>query len=167
VVLIHLKIVQLLLFQYYNYLSTTLNPNRYFPTGSGEKIGVISIPSNLWGEYLQPGTVSISNGTTTFTDDGEGNMISGSLKYGDVIYEHGIIILTSNGISGSTGYGVGVYGSIVYGLSSIDYISNFITGSDITCSFNSTVYLKVFLDIIPLLTDSDYLPIYLPIYLPC
>ena len=94
-------------------------------------------------------------------------MISGSLKYGDVIYEHGIIILTSNGISGSTGYGVGVYGSIVYGLSSIDYISNFITGSDITCSFNSTVYLKVFLDIIPLLTDSDYLPIYLPIYLPC
>ena len=124
---------------YYNYLSTTLNPNRYFPTGSGEKIGVISIPSNLWGEYLQPGTVSISNGTTTFTDDGEGNMISGSLKYGDVIYEHGIIILTSNGISGSTGYGAGVYGSMVYGLSSIDYISNFITGSDITCSFNSTV----------------------------
>ena len=66
-------------------------------------------------------------------------MISGSLKYGDVIYEHGIIILTSNGISGSTGYGAGVYGSMVYGLSSIDYISNFITGSNITCSFNSTV----------------------------
>jgi len=124
---------------YYNYLSTTLNPNRYFPTGSGEKIGVFSIPSNLWGEYLQPGTVSISNGTTTFVDDGEGNMTSGSLKYGDVIYEHGIIILTSNGISGSTGYGTGVYGSMVYGLSSIDYISSFITGSNITCSFNSTI----------------------------
>jgi hypothetical protein len=126
---------------YYNYLSTTLNPNRYFPTGSGEKIGVISIPSNLFGEYLKPGTVRISNGTTTFTDDGEGNMISGSLKYGDVIYEHGMIILTSNGISGSTGYGAGVYGSIVYGLSSIDYVSSFTTGSNITCSFESTVTL--------------------------
>jgi hypothetical protein len=126
---------------YYNYLSTTLNPNRYFPTGSGEKIGVISIPSNLFGEYLKPGTVRISNGTTTFTDDGEGNMISGSLKYGDVIYEHGVIILTSNGISGSFGYGSGVYGSGIYGLSSIDYISSFTTGSNITCSFESTITL--------------------------
>jgi hypothetical protein len=126
---------------YYNYLSTTLNPNRYFPTGLGEKIGVISIPSNLFGEYLKPGTVRISNGTTTFIDDGEGNMISGSLKYGDVIYEHGIIILTSNGVSGSFGYGAGVYGSGIYGLSSIDYISSFTTGSNITCSFESTITL--------------------------
>ena len=126
---------------YYNYLSTTLNPNRYFPTGSNDTIGVISIPSNLFGEYLKPGTVSISNGTTTFTDDGEGNMISGSLKYGDVIYEHGMIILTSNGISGSIGYGAGVYGSGVYGLSSINYISTFITSSNITCSFESTIIL--------------------------
>ena len=126
---------------YYNYLSTTLNPNRYFPTGSGEKIGVISIPSNLFGEYLKPGTVRISNGTTTFIDDGEGNMISGSLKYGDVIYEHGIIILTSNGVSGSFGYGAGIYGSGIYGLSSVDYISSFTTSSNITCSFESTITL--------------------------
>jgi len=126
---------------YYNYLSTTLNPNRYFPTGSNDIIGVITIPSNLFGEYLKPNTVQISNGTTTFIDDGEGNMISGSLKYGDVIYEHGIIILTSNGISGSFGYGSGVYGSGVYGLSSVDYISSFTTGSNITCSFESTITL--------------------------
>lgn len=126
---------------YYNYLSTTLNPNRYFPTGSNDVIGVITIPSNLFGEYLKPGTVSISNGTTTFIDDGEGNMISGSLKYGDVIYEHGIIILTSNGISGSFGYGSGVYGSGVYGLFVIDYVSSFTTSSNITCSFESTITL--------------------------
>jgi hypothetical protein len=126
---------------YYNYLSNTLLPSRYFPTGSGEKIGVISIPSNLFGEYLKPGTVRISNGTITFIDDGEGNMVSGSLKYGDVIYEHGIIILTSNGVSGSFGYGSGVYGSGIYGLSSIDYISSFTTGSNITCSFESTITL--------------------------
>jgi hypothetical protein len=126
---------------YYNYLSTTLPPNRYFPTSSNDVIGVISIPSNLFGEYLRPNTVQISNGAITFIDDGEGNMISGSLKYGDVIYEHGIIILTSNGISGSFGYGSGSYGSTPYGLSTVDYISSFATGSNITCSFESTITL--------------------------
>jgi hypothetical protein len=39
---------------YYNYLSTTLPSYRYIPTGSGDIIGVISIPSNLFGEYLKP-----------------------------------------------------------------------------------------------------------------
>ena len=34
---------------YYNYLTTTLLADRYFPTGSNETIGVISIPSNLYG----------------------------------------------------------------------------------------------------------------------
>jgi hypothetical protein len=125
---------------YYNYLSTTLPPNRYFPTGSGDKIGVFSIPSNLFGEYLKPGTVSISDGITTISDDGEGNMISGSLKYGDVIYEHGIIILTSDGVSGSSVYGGGTYGSGTYGTStSIGSVSSFTLSSNITCSFESTI----------------------------
>jgi hypothetical protein len=54
---------------YYNYLSTTLTASRYFPTGSGEQIGVISIPSNLYGEYLQPGSVKISTFSLSFSDD--------------------------------------------------------------------------------------------------
>jgi hypothetical protein len=125
---------------YYNYLSTTLNPNRYFPTGSGDEIGVISIPSNLFGEYLKPGTVSISNGNITLVDDGEGNLISGNFKYGDVIYEHGIIIITVDGISGSSLYGGISYGSGVYGSStSIGSVSSFTTSSNITCSFESTI----------------------------
>ena len=33
---------------YYNYLTNTLPANRYFPTGSNEIVGVISIPSNLF-----------------------------------------------------------------------------------------------------------------------
>lgn len=101
---------------YYNYLSSTLLADRYIPTGSNEIVGVISIPSNLFGSYFKPGTISISNGTLTIADDGNGNMIANSLKYGDVIYEHGIIILTS-----STG----------------SIINSFATGSNITCSFNS------------------------------
>jgi len=81
---------------YYNYLSTTLTASRYFPTGSGEQIGVISIPSNLYGEYLQPGSVKISTFSLAFSDDSNGNLIDlfTSTKVGDVIYEHGIIIFT-------------------------------------------------------------------------
>jgi hypothetical protein len=123
---------------YYNYLSNTLPANRYFPTGSNDTIGVFSIPSNLWGEYLKPGSVSISNGTITLTDDGEGNMIYNSLKYGDVIYEHGVIIITSAGSSYSGPYGSGTYGGAVYGVSTGNFINSFITSSNITCSFSSS-----------------------------
>jgi hypothetical protein len=123
---------------YYNYLSTTLLVNRYIPTGSDETIGVISIPSNLWGEYLKPGSVIISNGTITLQDDGNGNMLYNSQKYGDVIYEHGVIIITSDGITGQGGYGGIVYGSGVYGLGVASLINSFATGSNITCSFSSS-----------------------------
>jgi len=92
---------------YYNYLPNTLPANRYFPTQSLSKIGVISIPSNLYGEYIKPGSVILSDSTSTYlADDGEGGLTSGSIdangilnpstvKYGDIIYEHGIITLTS------------------------------------------------------------------------
>ena len=127
---------------YYNYLSTTLLVNRYIPTGSNETIGVISIPSNLWGEYLKPGSVIISNGTITLQDDGNGNMLYNSQKYGDVIYEHGVIIITSDGITGQSGYGGISYGSGMYGGNTVNLINSFATGSNITCSFSSsfTIY---------------------------
>jgi hypothetical protein len=122
---------------YYNYLSSTLLADRYIPTGSNETICVISIPSNLFGNYLQPGTVNISNGTITLTDDGNGNMIYNSQKYGDVIYEHGIIIITSDGVTSNIGYGYVSYGTAIYGVATENIINSFATGSNITCSFNS------------------------------
>jgi hypothetical protein len=124
---------------YYNYLSSTLLADRYIPTGSNETIGVISIPSNLFGEYLKPGTVSISNGTITLLDDGNGNMIYNSQKYGDVIYEHGMIIITSDGAPSQGGYSYATYGSGVYGGNTVNVINSFTTGSNITCSFQSSL----------------------------
>lgn len=101
---------------YYNYLSTTLPAYRYFPTGSGSIIGVVSIPSNLFGEYLKPTSITLTSGSITLQDDGLGNITSGSTNVGNIIYEHGVIILTSG-----------------------SFINNFITTSNITCSFQSTV----------------------------
>ena len=124
---------------YYNYLSNTLPTYRYIPTGSGDMIGVISIPSNLFGEYLKPTTVALTSGSITLQDDGLGNMLYGALKVGDVIYEHGIIILTSDGIPGQDGYGYMIYGTGSYGAGDELFINNFITTPNLTCSFESTV----------------------------
>jgi hypothetical protein len=124
---------------YYNYLSTTLPTYRYIPTGSGDIIGVISIPSNLFGEYLKPTSVKLTLGSITLQDDGLGNMLYGSLKVGDVIYEHGLIILTSDGAPGQNGYGYIIYGLGTYGTPDVAFINSFITSSNLTCSFESTV----------------------------
>jgi hypothetical protein len=123
---------------YYNYLSSTLLANRYFPTGSNDIIGVISIPSNLYGEYIKPGTLILSNPDYILNDDGEGNIISGSYKVGDIIYEHGMIILTSDGIPKQDGYGFATYGTSSYGVGDVGFINSFITSSNVTCSFSSS-----------------------------
>jgi len=123
---------------YYNYLSSTLPANRYFPTGSDSVIGVISIPSNLFGNYIKPGTFTLSNSNYILKDDGEGNVISGSYKIGDIIYEHGIVILTSDGIPGQDGYGFITYEGGFYDVGDISFITNFINEADITCSFSSS-----------------------------
>jgi hypothetical protein len=123
---------------YYNYLSSTLPANRYFPTGSDDIIGVISIPSNLYGEYIKPGTLTLSNNLFILNDDGEGNVVTGSYKVGDIIYEHGMIILTSDGVPKLDGYGFATYGTSSYGISDVAFITDFITGSNVTCSFSSS-----------------------------
>ena len=123
---------------YYNYLPNTLLADRYFPTGSDETVGVISIPSNLYGEYVKPGSFTLSNGTQNLFDDGEGNVLSGSLKVGDIIYEHGMVILTSDGIPAQDGYGYITYEGGSYGVSDASFINSFINTNNITCSFEST-----------------------------
>jgi len=39
-----------------NYLETTLSSSRYFPTASNISVGVVSIPSQLYGDHINPGT---------------------------------------------------------------------------------------------------------------
>tara|TARA_B110000977_G_scaffold16287_1_gene19989 strand:- start:122 stop:1018 length:897 start_codon:yes stop_codon:yes gene_type:complete len=103
---------------YENYLPNTLLADRYFPTSSNEQIGVMSIPSNLFGEYIKPGTFVYETEDISYTDNGEGGLISASLKVGDIIYEHGIITLTS---------------------ASSNLISSFTLEDNVTCSFQSTM----------------------------
>lgn len=101
---------------YYNYLSSTLTASRYFPTASNSQVSVVSIPSKLFGEYIQPKSFEFilqdsSNNRLQILDDGEGNLYSadaytstpafGSVSVvegenvGNIIYEHGIAVITN------------------------------------------------------------------------
>jgi hypothetical protein len=84
---------------YDNFLQSTLTASRYWPTGSGEQIAVISIPSKLYGEYIVPNSFNWYCGTPgvegAIVDDGQGNLLSGSVYIGNIIYTHGLAILTT------------------------------------------------------------------------
>lgn len=64
---------------YYNYLSSTLTASRHFPTASNAQLSVVSIPSKLFGEYIQPKSFEFKYQDTASNilqvlDDGEGNL---------------------------------------------------------------------------------------------
>ena len=104
--------------RYFNYNQTNLTFPKYFPTASNATIGVISIPSRLFGNYIQPNSFLWKSSSFTIIDDGEGNLVSGSTIYGNIFYYHGLAVITSG--------------------SSTD-IFNFVTSSAVTCSFSSSL----------------------------
>jgi len=135
----------------YNYLQTTLSQSRYFPTASNSTVGVIAIPQNLFGDQIKPGSFYYSHPSGSIIDDGEGNILltPGNEPVGNIIYQHGLIILTSSGskTTGANLYGAGVYGTASYGGDTgIDMLSIFVTSSNVTCSFSSsyTIYETLF-----------------------
>jgi hypothetical protein len=116
---------------YDNFLQSTLVPNRFWPTGSGEQIAVVSVPSKLYGEYIVPNSFVLEYPTlnSTITDDGQGNLnISSSVGgfdgyIGNIIYTHGLAILTDITLPD------------VLGLNIEDYV----TENNVTCSFSSSI----------------------------
>jgi hypothetical protein len=129
--------------RYENYLQSTDDVVRFFPTGSSDKIFVLSIPSRLWGDYIQPNSfeykvIDDDNITHIITDDGNGNLYIGGVYVGNIIYPHGIAVFTKlqdNAPPAPEGYGISEYGANVYGggISIAD-----LGGSNVTCSFSSS-----------------------------
>ncbi len=116
---------------YDNFLQNTLVADRVFPTGSGSSdiIGLMSIPSNLFGESIKPGTflweTTLSSNPVKITDNGEGGLLYSGNKVGDIIYEQGMAILSNLD-----------EGRIVQ-LVNDDFLGSI--GRNITCSFQSTM----------------------------
>ena len=128
--------------RYENYLQST-DVIRYFPTGSNEVIGVLSIPSRLWGDYIQPNsfvyTCTSASITHTITDDGNGNLYANGTYVGNIIYTHGLAtftFVTDNAPPLPEAYGESEYGIDIYG-GGIGLGSIFSTNA--TCSFSSSL----------------------------
>jgi hypothetical protein len=102
---------------FYNYLQTTLSFPHYFPTSSDAIIGVLAIPSRLFGDNILPKSIVYTSDSGSYIDDGEGNLISGSDIVGNVVYQHGMITITSG---------------------SDAVINNFVLSNNATISFKSS-----------------------------
>ena len=125
---------------FYNYEQNTVYPNKDFTTSS---IGVISIPSKLFGDYIQPGSFNFTHTTSgSITDDGEGRLLFNGNVVGNIIYQHGLAIITGEETISAGGggegslYGEATYGDGIYGDESrfIDFLED----TDVTCSFLSS-----------------------------
>lgn len=79
---------------YENYLQTTLS--QFSSRSLPDNITIVSIPRDLFGVGIQPGTFSLQSGSFIIQDNSEGEVFTGSLKVGDLIYPHGILILSGS-----------------------------------------------------------------------
>jgi hypothetical protein len=130
--------------KYFNYPQTDLTFAKYFSTASNATIGVISIPSRLYGNYIQPNSFIMTAPSGSINDDGQGNLINTGTGEicGNIFYPHGIAVITSDGSPnvGASLYGSAVYGTSAYGAGSdASYIQSFVTASNVTCSFSSSL----------------------------
>ena len=129
--------------QFDNYLQSTLAFERYFPTGSDSVVGVIAIPVGVFGDRIKPSSFKITCDSGSIIDDGEGNLFqSGSnVIVGNIIYAHGLAVITGTKNAVSSLYGSATYGTSSYGSVGADYITCFVTASNVTCSFSSSYNL--------------------------
>ncbi len=152
---------------YYDYPQTSLWPSRNFPTPSpltsSVPIGVISIPSKLWGDYVQPHSFYLEGISGSIKDDGEGRLLYKSTNEnsvynymsGNIIYEHGVVTIFDSHLPGaiSSGggdqtdfYGTAIYGTSLYGGNSspwgdtLEFIESWVL-EEVTMSFSSSYTL--------------------------
>ena len=127
--------------RYYNYPQTDLTFAHYYPTSSNSVVGVMSIPVGLFGNYIQPNSFKWIAPSGSIYDDGQGNLIFSSSQQicGNIFYGHGLAIITSDSQPQGDTYGTAIYGSSIYGLSDSLVVNNFVTSSNVTCSFSSSL----------------------------
>lgn len=80
-----------ILFDTFGQVSTEYN----WTSSLGTELNILSIPRNLYGLSIKPGSVSLAiSGSTTLTDD-NGYLLSGSTTVGYISYSKGLLALTA------------------------------------------------------------------------
>lgn len=129
---------------YDNSLPTDLNFERFFPSPDDyffNNIGVLSIPSKLYGNRIQPKSFRFTSSSTTITDDGEGNLKVDGALVGTIFYNQGIAVIVGAAGEGGGGakYGSAIYKTDVYGTTEdTNMASNFMTYANVTLAFSSS-----------------------------
>lgn len=68
-----------------------------------EEFALFSIPQIYYGEGIKPGSLTLTTGSVTYTDDGFSNLIdSASNIKGNIFYDRGFVIVTKDIQSGSS-----------------------------------------------------------------
>jgi hypothetical protein len=68
-----------------------------------EQFALFSIPQKYYGEGIKPGSLTLTTGSVTYTDDGFSNLIdSASNVKGNIFYDRGFVIATKDIQSGSS-----------------------------------------------------------------
>ena len=71
---------------------------RYFPTESGAKVTVLSIPKGVFGQQISRKGFVMSSSAYYIVDDGNGNILDqkvGNVHVGNIIYPQGIVVFTN------------------------------------------------------------------------
>lgn len=67
------------------------------------EFGLLVVPLEKKGEGMKIGSVTLTDGGETYTDDSNSNLLSGSGEIvGNIFYSQGLVILTQDIVSGST-----------------------------------------------------------------
>jgi hypothetical protein len=68
-----------------------------------EQFALFTIPQKYYGEGIKPGSLTLTTGSVTYTDDGFSNLIdSASNVKGNIFYDRGFVIATKDIQSGSS-----------------------------------------------------------------
>ena len=139
-----------------NYRQTDLLEQKQWPNPTGTvgefrsgtpDIAVLSFPANMFGDMIQPGSFEFewggygSSNSASFSDDGEGRILSSSgALVGNIVYTHGMAIITDPHAD-RFGYGEQDYSFSNYGkdnTASRDFFKGFVSGSNMEVSISSS-----------------------------
>jgi len=80
-----------------SYFDYNINPLlvKNFPTGAGAEIRVLAANQDIYGSKILPYSFNLSSSVYFMTDDGKGNIYSGSTHIGNIFYAHGLAVITN------------------------------------------------------------------------
>jgi hypothetical protein len=85
-----------------SYFIYDTNPNQIknFPTGTNQKIRVLTVNQDVYGSQILPYSFVASSSNSIIKDDGNGNLLTGSVYIGNIFYPQGIAVITSQNYLG-------------------------------------------------------------------